>query len=244
MKLGERTRPEVEALPRDIVVIIPFASCEQHSLHLPFLTDTMIMQEILDRLDQRVPDQVLILPVQWLGFSYHHSRYPGTLTARSTTHIEMMLDIVDSIVRGGFGKFLVLNSHGGNGAGISVLLQRLLEKYEELEVYSRGAWGSKLDPFRDAGPAGSGHSGETETSMILAMRPELVKTDLLDPDGDRDRPQGPGLAVYKRFDQRTKHGGVGDPRTASAEKGEKMLDASADELAELIPGIRSGEWWK
>ena len=79
--------------------------------------------------------------------------------------------------------------------------------------------------------------------MILAMRPELVKMDLLDPDGDRDRPRDPGLSMYKRFDQRTKHGGVGDPRPATAEKGEKMLDASADELAELIPGIRSGKWW-
>ena len=87
-------------------------------------------------------------------------------------------------------------------------------------------------------PNGSGHAGETETSMILALRPDLVRTDKLDPDGERDGMRAPGMSSYYRFDQRTEHGGVGDPRPATAEKGQRMLNASADEIAEQVLGIR------
>ena len=96
-----------------------------------------------------------------------------------------------------------------------------------------------LQEWRDKGPTGSGHAGETETSMIMAMRPDLVRIDQIDPDGQDARNQPPGASIYRRFDQRTKHGGVGDPTTASAEKGEQMLEASAKELVELIRSIRS-----
>ena len=80
---------------------------------------------------ERVPDDVLVLPVQWLGYSQHHIRYPGTISAISETHLMLMMDIVASMVGYGFKKILIQNSHGGNGANISVLLQRLMERYGE-----------------------------------------------------------------------------------------------------------------
>ena len=85
MILAEMTSPEIDALPRDIVVLMPVASCEQHSLHLPVFTDSMIGGEVALRTHRLVPDDVLILPVQWLGYSQHHIRYPGTLSAISET---------------------------------------------------------------------------------------------------------------------------------------------------------------
>ena len=151
-------------------------------------------------------------------------------------------DIVHSMVRHGFRKILLQNSHGGNSAGIQVLLQRLLERYqnEEAEFYTCWAWadGGTLDEIRELGSAGSGHAGETETSMILAMRPDLVREDRLDADGERDGMRVSGVSSYHRFDQRTAHGGVGDPRPATADKGERMLEASAAQLAEQVLQIR------
>ena len=242
MILAEMNSPDIDALPRDIVVLIPVASCEQHSLHLPVFTDTMIGTEVARRVHERCPEKVLVLPTLWLGYSQHHIRYPGTLSASTETHLGAMMDIVDSIVRHGFKNILIMNSHGGNGANVSVLLQQLMVRYgdEDVSFYSRWAWasGDKLDEIRELGGAGSGHSGESETSMILALRPDLVQTDRLDADGDGDRPQVPGLGSYLRFDQRTQHGGVGDPRPATAEKGERMLDASAAEVAEQVRQIR------
>lgn len=242
MILAEMNSPDIAALPRDIVVLMPVASCEQHSLHLPVLTDTMIGTEIARRVHERCPNDVLVLPTQWLGYSQHHIRYPGTLSASSETHIALMLETIDSMARHGFKNFLIVNNHGGNSANVSVLLQRLMERYgdQDIRFFSRWGWASneKLNQIRELGNAGSGHAGETETSMILAIRPDLVRTDQLDADGDQDRPQVAGLASYRRFDQRTRHGGVGDPRPATAEKGERMLDASADEIAEQVRMIR------
>ena len=242
MLLGEMTSPRIDALPRDIVVYIPVASCEQHSLHLPVLTDSMIGEEVARRVHERIPDDVLVLPVQWLGYSQHHIRYPGTVSAVSETHLLLMMDIVASMVGSGFRKILIQNSHGGNGANIQVLLQRLMERYPEgeAEFYSRWAWADAdtLNRIRDL-PQGSGHAGETETSMILALRPDLVHTGKLDPDGEREGMRVPGMSSYHRFDQRTRHGGVGDPRPATADKGERMLDASADEIVEQVLAIRA-----
>ena len=243
MLLTEMTSPEVDALPRDIVVVAPFASCEQHSLHLPVFTDSFIGEEIARRVHERIPDDVLVLPVQWLGFSQHHSRYPGTVTAVSETHLLLMMDIVASMVAHGFRKILLLNSHGGNRAGIQVLLQRLLERYqnEEAEFYTRWAWASDgiLNEIRDLGSSGSGHAGETETSMMMVIRSDLVREDRMEPDGEREGMRISGdVSFYYRLDQRTAHGGYGDPRAATAAKGERMLAASALEVAEQVLQIR------
>ena len=242
MLLWEMTSPEIDALPRDIVVLIPVASCEQHSLHLPVWTDSFIGQEVARRVHERIPEDVLVLPVQWLGYSQHHIRYPGTVSAVSPTHLDMMMDMVASMVSNGFRKILLQNSHGGNSSGIQVLLQRLMEKYPEgeAEFYTCFAWASpeRLDEIRELGGAGSGHSGETETSMMLAIRPELVRMDKLDADGEREGMRVKGMSSYHRFDQRTRHGGVGDPTVATAEKGQALFDASAEELAQGVLDIR------
>ncbi len=227
------------------MVLIPVASCEQHSYHLPVFTDSLIGEAVARRVHDRCPEDVLVLPVQWVGYSQHHIRYPGTVSAISETHLLLMMDIVASMVGCGFRKILIQNSHGGNGANISVLLQRLMERYGDakVEFYSRWAWGDgkALNEIRELGSAGSGHAGETETSMMLAIRPELVRMDRLDADGEREGMRVPGVASYHRFDQRTQHGGVGDPRPATAEKGERLLDVSADEIAEHVKAIRALE---
>ncbi|HCR19812.1 MAG TPA: creatininase, partial [Candidatus Latescibacteria bacterium] len=69
MIMAEMTSPEIDALPRDVVVLIPVASCEQHSYHLPVFTDSMIGGEVARRVHERCPDDVLVLPVEWLGYS-------------------------------------------------------------------------------------------------------------------------------------------------------------------------------
>ena len=86
MKLAELLSSEVADLPRDTAVIVPVASLEQHSLHLPVFTDSLILEECIRRLENRLSDTVLVLPVMWLGYSQHHMPYPGTVSASSDTH--------------------------------------------------------------------------------------------------------------------------------------------------------------
>jgi creatinine amidohydrolase len=236
------TSPEVDAMDRaNTVVLFPMASCEQHSLHLPVFVDSMICEEVAQRVSARVPNDVLVLPTQFLGYSQHHIKFPGTLSAVSETHLRLMEDTIASMADNGFMKFLILNAHGGNGQGISVLTQRLMERYGDTgrEFYSRFAWGGDLDSVREKGAAGSGHAGETETSMILALFPDTVKMELAHPDGERDGMGVTGAAAYHRFDQRTLHGGVGDPTVGTAAKGEQMLEMSAEDVAATVLSIKA-----
>ena len=241
MFLANMTSPDVDALSRDLVVIIPVASLEQHSLHLPVFTDTMILQEVVNRVEKRLFRDVLILPVMWLGYSQHHMKYPGTVSTSSETHLAIMNDVLACMIEHGFTQFLLINSHGGNEPNISVLRQRVMERHEDVNLYTTTPYAEpsskKINEILSLGTKGSGHAGECETAMIMAIDPDLVKTDALHRDGQRRQESIPGLRLYKRFDQNTEHGGLGDPRPATAEMGEQIFQVAEDFLVEAIQKI-------
>ena len=189
-----------------------------------------------------------MLAHRYLGFSHHHIKFPGTLTSTTETFMTMMEETIESLRVHGFRKFLIVNSHGGNSAPVSVLLQRLMMKYDQdqAEIYTRFAWARNLDGpgMRTLGGAGSGHAGETETSMIMHLRPDLVKMDQLDADGmDSVKPGGAiyGATDYQRMDQKTMHGGVGDPRPSTAAAGKAMIDASIADVVKTVQSIKAAE---
>ena len=98
MKLGEMNWPAIDELDKgSVVAVFPIASFEQHGWHLPLLTDTIETTGIVDRLDARIGKRVVCLPTQWLGYSLHHMRFGGSLTATSQTHSHMIVETVDSL---------------------------------------------------------------------------------------------------------------------------------------------------
>ena len=114
MLLADMTWAEIDAVPRSTVVLAPFGATEQHSLHLPVQTDTLIATELASRVDAACAGRLLVLPTQWLGFSPHHMDFAGTVTASSSTYIQLVVETLDSMAQAGFRKFLVLNAHGGS----------------------------------------------------------------------------------------------------------------------------------
>ena len=242
MILAHLTSPEIDKLPRDILVIIPVASIEQHSIHLPVFTDTAILEEVIHRIEKRLPRDVLILPVMWLGYSQHHIKYPGTLSASSDTHLKIMYETLTSMIAHGFKQFLLLNSHGGNEPNISVLRQRVMEEYENIDLYTTtpyaGPSDKKMNELLSLGAKGSGHAGECETAMIMAVHPNLVKMDALEEDGQKRHQNIPGARIYKRFDQNTNHGGLGDPRPSTPEIGEQLFQIAENFLVDVIAQIK------
>lgn len=245
MKLGEMTWPEVKALDKsNLVAIYPIAAFEQHGPHLPFLTDTMETDEIVERLNGRLPDDVVCLPTQWVGYSFHHMRFAGSVTATSETHINLIYETVGCVLQAGFPKVLIVNGHGGNQPDMAVSLQKLKECYPDPHVFAVSHWKAaeqELDKIREAGPDGYGHAGEMETSLMMALRPDLVKADLPGKDGTRpDSEYRSSVSQILRMDEKTEKGVYGDPSFGSAEKGERMFEAIIDSLVEIVRDIQSG----
>src|SRR5438093_629390 len=95
MKFAEMTFPQLHQVPRDTTLVLaPIAACEQHSLHLPTFTDTILVTGVAEAAERRAADQILLLPTQWFGASHHHLRFGATLSASVDTHIDMLCDLV------------------------------------------------------------------------------------------------------------------------------------------------------
>ena len=245
MKLGEMTWPEIDDLDRHrIVAVYPIASFEQHGDHLPLLTDTLECEGIAAAMEERIGDRIVVLPTQWLGYSFHHIHFGGSLTATSRTHVSMIVETIDGLVRAGFDKVLIVNGHGGNQADMRVALQELRERHMEARVYGASWWEvaqAGLDEVRTAGTDGSGHAGETETSLMLHLHPGLVRTGRMSRGGVR-APSAHESQVqrFHMLEEVSPRGQFGDPAAASAEKGERMLKAIVDSLCEIVDDILSG----
>ena len=245
MKLGEMTWPEIRELDRErFVAVYPIASFEQHGDHLPMLTDTLECEGITAALDERVGDRIVVLPTQWLGYSFHHMHFGGSLTATSQTHVGLLVETIDGLVRAGFDKVLILNGHGGNQADMRVALQDLRERHMEARVYGASWWevaAAGLDEVRTAGPDGSGHAGETETSLMLHLYPHLVRNGRRARGGTRAPSAHQGqVQRFHMLDEVSPRGHFGDPTAASPEKGERMLGAIVDSLCEIVDDILAG----
>ena len=91
MFLSELTWPDVAALSKDTPVVIPIAAVEQHGHHLPVYTDSMLLTEIVSRVESAMHDQILVTPLMWLGNSDHHLDFPGTLSAPPRVYLDLLL---------------------------------------------------------------------------------------------------------------------------------------------------------
>jgi creatinine amidohydrolase len=253
MLLYDLTSPQVSELDRSTVVVIPFGSVEQHSLHLPLGTDSIIGEAIAHRLEQELREQILLLPMTWLGCSRHHMDFAGSLTAEIETFIDVGEQLVSSMSEHGFRNFILLNSHGGNTNKVSLMAEKLRYKLgPAVKVVAVTYWhliSEEIQAIRETPIGGMGHSGELETSVMLVVRPELVRKDLIDPDGleraskfeGRDLFVPGKVAVAKPFKEMTRHGGIGDPRKASREKGDKILSVIVEKLSEVVKEIQAGK---
>ncbi len=253
MLLSEQTWEDVDRLDRlKTVVVVPFGSLEQHSLHLPLLTDTMINDEFTRRLHERFPDVLLILPTMWLGSSGHHMKFPGSMTAGFETYMHMAHDILLSMLRHGFKKIMMLNSHGGNNAVLPVAMQMAKEQYMDAVLVYLSYWSvaaEEIAKIRESDIGGIGHACEMETSMIMHLRPDLVRRDRMEKDGILPDSEfllqdmmKPGTVLrYWNTTEHTRHGGHGDPSTATAEKGKRFFDAITERLALVVDELREGK---
>ncbi len=241
MKLAEMTAPAVRALGREgTLVVAPIAATEQHSRHLPVSTDTILATAVAEGLERERPGRVLLLPTLWLGASEHHLPFGGTLTATLPTYEAMLVDLLAPMLDEGFRRVLLLNGHGGNVDPLRVALRRLDRSHPGAILTGAAYWevaGAEIAALC-AGPKTSmGHACEVETSMVLHLRPDLVRLDLARDDPE-DSPAGlEGLFWARDFGRKTAHGAVGHPEHADADRGRRMLEAIVGRLAEVADAV-------
>jgi creatinine amidohydrolase len=231
------------------IAVLPVAAVEQHGPHLPVGVDTMIGQGYLDRVMGLVPDEldVLVLPIQTVGKSNEHLRFPGTLSLSAETAIRAWTEIGESVHRAGCRKLVFVNSHGGNVAVIDIVARDLRVRLDMLVV--AGAW-HRLgypDGLYGADEMRHGiHAGDVETSLMLAFRPDTVRMDkaehfvprtvAMERDLKHLRAIQPTGFGWMAQDLNPK-GAMGDAASATAEKGEASADFGAAAFIELLRDV-------
>jgi creatinine amidohydrolase len=239
MKLADLTWPDVAELKRDVVVVYPIGALEQHSRHLPFFTDSILAGAVAERVEAALPNDVLLLPVQWLGASLHHLGMAGTLSAENETYIKLVAEPMRCLLRHGFKRQFVLSGHGGNKDGFHLALRQLAVEFPDAQLRGANYWdvaNEEIAKIAQGPMQGIGHACEAETSLMLAVRPDLVRCGEI--RNDLQAAQQPkalrGVYIAPDMKMQTKHGGVGYAELATAEKGKRLLDAIVARLVEVI----------
>jgi creatinine amidohydrolase len=227
-----------DAAKQDSIVILPVASIEQHGPHLPVETDMLIGEAITIGTARKLTEQgerALVLPVMWMGLSEHHMPFGGTITLGLPAFGAVIEDICRSLLRHGFRRIVLSNSHGGNENALRNITDDLTVRlgvpiilFTYYPVAARAVkplLTTQSDIF---------HACEGETALMLALRPELVARDRIPPRSDPPASSGPSLYRWRSFAVLAETGAMGNPEAGSAEQGQRMLDAIIEQLTERL----------
>ncbi len=253
-RYGEMAWPQIkEAAAQGCVAVIPIATIEDHGYHLPVDTDLLLCASVCEEAVRAASDRAVLVPAINHGFSPHHMDFPGAITIGAHTFIDYGVDVCRSLSQHGFKKMLIVNGHGSNTPFADIIAR--------LAVLQTGALAAAVNYWAAPGVrevaealreseniGGMNHACEFETSVYLALRPELVDmskavhelshrpsknywTDLIGGDGP--------LTMMEPWSALTESGVMGDPTKASAEKGRKLFNAAASGIVELIDEMRA-----
>jgi len=202
---------------------------------------------ICGRAGARIPDQVVLLPTVTHGYSPHHCDFPGSISIRWNVFVEQLLDITRSLVVHGFRRFIIANGHGSNGPLVNMAARLTIVEHPETiccDYFYLGTPEGReaIASVRESEfPGGMAHACELETSIYLAIAPELVQMDKAVKDINAplsdyfymDWIDGPG-SMMEYWSTLSKTGTMGDPTLATAAKGDVLLAAATDELVMVI----------
>lgn len=228
---------------QDAIVVLPVASIEQHGPHLPVEVDSMLGEEVAARTAAKVAakgEQILVLPVLWTGLSEHHMSFGGTITLDNAAFGAVVEGVVRSILRHGFRRIVLLNAHGGNENALRHITDDLTPKLG-VPIVQFTYWYAAAVPIAKIleTQGGLSHACEAETSMMMAVRPDLVATDRIPLAKANTTPAvddvvGGGVYRWRSIGSRSSSGVMGNPEAASAEKGERLFDAISTALANKL----------
>lgn len=250
------TWPEIrEAAVADKVILLPFASIEQHGFHLPVDVDLRLAREVCLRAAARNEHTLVMTPMAY-GFEPHHMSWPGTIDVQWDVLIKYGVCVVSSLVRSGFKRIMIINGHGSNRPVMEMIIRLAQVQHPEALIAGQSwfalsavdkAWGPLQESILTS------HACELETAAYLAIDPDAVHMDRAMPDysfrrsphfwsdltGKRPDADSTGPVVaMEYFSTGSKSGVRGDPTKATAEKGQVILEAAADEVSQIVDEMR------
>lgn len=244
--MTEAASPEADA---ETIVVLPLGATEQHGPHLPAETDTIIAEAVASRARQFLPDglKVEFLPVEPVGYSIEHLDFAGTRSLSFDAAARRWIGMGEEARRRGIRKFVMLNAHGGNAPLMTIVATELRVRHAMLAVATSWTrFGYPADIVSADEKAFGIHGGLVETSVMLALRPDLVDMGKAEAFASAQarfaeqfthlRAYGPHAFGWKMQDL-SASGVTGNAAGATAAAGERILDHAARGFAELLRDV-------
>jgi creatinine amidohydrolase len=229
--------------------VLPLGATEQHGPHLAVSTDTALVSTIAERVEERLPNDVVLCPALSFGSSHHHLDFAGTMSLPADLYTTVVVELVKSLVKGGFRRIVLLNGHGGNITPVKqalALLSYALDDETRPNIVLATYWELAGKAFAGEPPMESpalSHACEYETSMMLHLFPERVRPDKIRrakrpaSNGyipwEDDEPYR-GVSMVKKTQYVSSNGSSGEPQLATAEKGKHLLDKAVEAVTQFI----------
>ena len=251
-RMRRRVETLAEGAPADAaqwIAVLPLGATEQHGPHLPFETDSLIAEAVVERLIERLPAAapVVFLPVETVGYSPEHMHVEGTKTLDWDQAVRRWVRIGEQAHRSGIRKLVMLNAHGGNSPLMTIVATELRVRFGMLAVATSWTRFGLPDGVMSAEEKHLDiHGGLIETSVMLAIHPDRVAMDKAGRFPSRQakfirdyahlRAYGPHAFGWTMEDL-SEIGAVGNAAGASAEIGEAILDHAVAGLLELLQDV-------
>jgi creatinine amidohydrolase len=248
VNLNEMTWQEVQALigAHPSIIVLPVGATEQHGHHLPLGTDSIMVEQICLQAAARL-EGVVVAPTIAYGTSPNHVDFPGTASISLDTLKALIMDVGQSLLAAGFDMMVIVNGHGGNTAATAAAAHDL--RLASNKVVGELMWTAMVkEAWQGLESKIVWHADEQETSLMLALAPELVQQDKA---VDELPPSVPFFQFTEeallntkvnlglpRTQALSRSGTIGEARLARAEKGRPILEEAVANLAATLAKLR------
>ena len=234
----------VEAVKKsEEVCIVPIGVIEKHGQHLPLGTDVYIAREVSRRAAEK--EYCVVYPYYFMTQNYIAMPQPGTIAYSTGLMYQLLDETCREIARNGFIKIILVNSHGGNTNFLNYFCQMQMESPKDYVVYTitpqpDNATRTKIREMRKT--TTGGHADELESSIMLAIHPDLVKMERATSEsGDNQALLPLGELTGMRWYGQYPNHYAGDAKDANAALGEIQIEGTSVELAKLIKAVKADQ---